>query len=170
MDKFYRFMTDSTWWISVVVMGVILNIISSYLRDITDWILKSCGKGALNYAKRDIQKTINQSYLAENDQIILVIVSSSIVPLQQQGFLFSLLGSVLIGFGIVTIESNWLGLLPVICGIVLFLVGTSRIALAQKRYLMLDYLLDRRIQNIKNQIKPEQGPAKPPLPSASEVD
>jgi hypothetical protein len=83
MDNFFKQVSDPTWWISVVVVGLLINLASDYLKPLLDRILGSFS----NARKRANEK---QALLFQDDLQKLVNDPSKVTDLKFDIIYFNL--------------------------------------------------------------------------------
>lgn len=147
-DKILTTLSDPTWIFSVVIAGFVINLFSSYTRNIIDYSFSFFRKKSTNIIEKYFQDLNNQSHTTEQDQVILIIISSSIVPLYFETFILLMLASYGLVIGTNNIARTWFALIPILLSLFVLIFAFSRSLLANKRSLMLEKILNRRIENV----------------------
>ncbi|MBA3031329.1 MAG: hypothetical protein FP814_11760 [Desulfobacterium sp.] len=149
MDKFLQLLQEPFWWVSVVVVGLVLNLISSYLRDLIDKSTCKFLSKLRSIVMKDIDIVIKESIKTESDPIILSIIGSSIPSLQLDAVVYRIIGIIIAAIGYSHLHNGLPAFCFLIAGVLLFMWGSSKDALARKRNLMLTYILQRRMKAVQ---------------------
>lgn len=140
MEEFIKSLSSPSWWIGVVIVGIVINIASAYLKNPIDKVLIHTSSSWRIRRTESLEKRKALIELLKTDSELLILYAMS-----ENRFRIRCIGFILIGFlafymstSIIWQFSNIAAIVGLICCLIMTLAGLSDQASAMRVYSVIE--------------------------------
>lgn len=125
MSELAKNLSSVSWWVSVVVVGVVLNLVSAYLKPWLDRLGGSMSTTLRDHSKRTHERHEQWIELLRTDQHAQLLMHAREARLRQRSIQFFLFAIVLFVFGMLDVGAGGLPKANSFSPYSMFLFGTG---------------------------------------------